>query len=90
MWEWLFTHPVPPGAVFLADMLSPIAANPMYWSAPLFVGVAYGLVYGPVLGAVAAVAVGIPITIAAACLGKALEIGVILRFHHAPAEPWSV
>jgi membrane protease YdiL (CAAX protease family) len=80
MWEWLFTHPVPPGAVFFADMLSPIAANPIYWSAPLFVGVVYGLVYGPALGAVAAVVAGIPITIAAACLGKALEIGVILRF----------
>jgi membrane protease YdiL (CAAX protease family) len=80
MWEWLFTHPVPSGAVFLAEMLSPMAANPIYWSAPLFVGFLYGFVYGPGPGAVAALLIGVPITIAAACLGKALEIGVILRF----------
>src|SRR5713101_3376741 len=30
MWEWLFTHPVPSGAIFLAEMLSPMAANPIY------------------------------------------------------------
>jgi hypothetical protein len=80
MWEWLFTHPVPSGAIFLAEMLSPLAANPIYWSAPLFVGVLYGFVYGAELGILAALLVGIPITIAAACVGKALEIGVILRF----------
>jgi membrane protease YdiL (CAAX protease family) len=80
MWEWLFAHPVPSGAVFLAEMLSPIAANPIYWSAPLFAGLLYGFVYGPELGFLAAVLIGVPLTIAAACLGKALEIGVILRF----------
>lgn len=80
MWEWLFSHPVKPGPVFLAEMLSPIAANPIYWGAPLFVGLAYGFVYGPGLGFVAAALVGVPITVAAACLGKALEIGVTLRF----------
>jgi membrane protease YdiL (CAAX protease family) len=80
MWEWLFSHPVPPGAVFLAEMVSPIAANPIFWSAPLFVGFLYGFVYDAGLGALAAVLIGVPITIAAACLGKALEIGVVLRF----------
>jgi membrane protease YdiL (CAAX protease family) len=80
MWEWLFTHPVPSGAIFLAEMLSPLAANPIYWGAPLFVGVLYGFIYGAELGILAALLVGIPITIAAACVGKALEIGVILRF----------
>jgi membrane protease YdiL (CAAX protease family) len=80
MWEWLFTHPVPSGAIFLADMLSPIAANPIYWSAPLFVGFVYGFVYDPGLGFLAVLLIGIPVTVAAACLGKALEIGVILRF----------
>jgi len=34
MWAWLFSHPVPTGAVFLAEMLSPIAANPIYWGGP--------------------------------------------------------
>lgn len=80
MWEWLFSHPVPSGAIFLAEMLAPIAANPIYWSAPLFVGVMYGFVYGGGLGFWAAVLIGIPVTIAAACLGKALEIAVTLRF----------
>lgn len=47
MWEWLFTHPAPPGGIFLAEMLSPIAANPAYWGAPLFVGFLYGFAYGP-------------------------------------------
>jgi len=39
----------------------------------------YGVVYGPVFGVVAAVLVGVPVTVAAACLGKALEIAVVLR-----------
>jgi len=80
MWEWLLSHPVPPGAVFLAEMISPMAANPIYWSGPLFAGFLYGFVYGPGEGMLAALLVGVPVTIAAACLGKALEIGVILRF----------
>src|SRR5258707_12331930 len=80
MWEWLFSHPVKAGAVFLAEMLSPIAANPMYWGGPLFVGCAYSFVYDAGLGAIAALVIGVPVTVAAACLGKALEIGITLRF----------
>jgi membrane protease YdiL (CAAX protease family) len=80
LWEWIFAHPVSPSAVFFAEVLSPIAANPTYWTSPLFAGVVYGSVYGPKLGALAVLLVGIPITIAAACLGKALETGIILRF----------
>jgi len=80
MWEFLFSHPVPPGAVFLSEMLAPLAANPAYWGGPLFVGTVYGLVYDAQLGVLAAFIIGIPVTIAAACLGKALEIGVTLRF----------
>jgi membrane protease YdiL (CAAX protease family) len=80
MWEWIFTHPVHSAPVFLAEMLSPIAANPIYWSGPLFVGFLYGFVYGPAPGAWAGILIGIPVTIAAACLGKALEIAVVLRF----------
>lgn len=80
MWEWLFTHPVPPGAVFLSETISPIAANPIYWSGPLFSGFLYGFVYGAQVGLFATFLVGIPVTVAAACLGKALEIGVMLRF----------
>ncbi|MCC6220588.1 MAG: CPBP family intramembrane metalloprotease [Deltaproteobacteria bacterium] len=79
MWEWLFSHPVPTGAVFFAEMLSPIAANPICLTAPIFWGVLFGLVYGTALGLVAALIIGVPMATATACLGKALEIGVILR-----------
>jgi membrane protease YdiL (CAAX protease family) len=80
IWEWLFSHPVPPGAVFLAEMIAPIAANPVYWGGPLFVGIVYGFAYDPGFGLLATILIGIPITVAAACMGKALEIAVTLRF----------
>ncbi len=79
MWEWLLSHPVDAGAVFFAEMLSPLSANPTYWAAPLFVGILYGSAYDPMTGFAAALIMGIPLTIAAACLGKALEIGTVLR-----------
>jgi Type II CAAX prenyl endopeptidase Rce1-like len=79
MWEWLFSHPVPIGAVFLAEMLGPLAANPVYWTAPIFVGAAYGLMYGPGLGLLGAVVIGVPVAVATGCMGKAVEIGVTLR-----------
>ena len=80
MWEWLYAHPIPASAIFTAEMLSPIAANPVYWAAPLFVGVVYGLAYDPELGLLSTLVAGVPIAVAAACLGKALEIGSIIRF----------
>jgi membrane protease YdiL (CAAX protease family) len=80
VWEWLFSHPVSPGPVFLAEMLAPVAANPVYWTSPLFVGLVYSFTYGARLGVIAALVAGVPVSIAAACLGKALEIGVMLRF----------
>lgn len=79
MWEWLLTHPVHPGAVFLAEMLSPIAANPAYLSAPLFPAILFGITYGAPYGVIALPLIGIPTTIAAACLGKSIEIAVMLR-----------
>jgi membrane protease YdiL (CAAX protease family) len=80
MWEWLFSHPVPPGAVFLADMLAPVAANPIYLTAPILPGLVYGCLYGTAAGFLAAALAGVPLMLAAACLGKALEVLVILRF----------
>lgn len=80
MWEWLLSHPVQPGAVFLAEMLMPISANPIYWFGPVYVGVLYGMVYGFKLGILAAVLAGVPVTVGAACLGKAIEIGIMIRF----------
>jgi membrane protease YdiL (CAAX protease family) len=66
--------------VFLAEMLSPIIANPLYCTAPVFAGILYGVVYGLRLGIIAGCVIGIPVTIGAACLGKALEIAIVLRF----------
>jgi membrane protease YdiL (CAAX protease family) len=80
MWEWLLSHPVTPGAVFMAEMLSPIAANPIYCTAPAFAGLLYGFVYGLWPGVAATFLIGVPVAIATACLGKALEIGCVLRF----------
>jgi len=81
MWEWLYSHPIPTGAIFLSEMIAPMAANPIYWTGPLFSGFLYGLAYSdPLIGLAAAPLVGVPVTVAAACLGKALEIGVLLRF----------
>jgi membrane protease YdiL (CAAX protease family) len=80
MWEWLFADPAPIGAVFMAELLSPIAANPFFIGAPLFPGLLYGKIYGVPFGFLAAFAVGIPICVAAACAGKALEISVMLWF----------
>ena len=88
MWEWMFAHPVPPGAIFLSEMLAPIAANPIYWGGPLFAGFLYGFVYGPALGMLAALLIGVPITVAAACLGKACEIGAVLRFSPRSRGAW--
>ena len=79
MWEWLFSHPVPAAAVFLAELLAPLAANPLCYSAPLFPAIVYGLVYGPLQGVLALLVVGVPLTVAAACMGKALEAAVMLR-----------
>jgi membrane protease YdiL (CAAX protease family) len=79
MWEWLLSHPVGAGAVFFAEMLSPLSANPTYWTAPIFAGILYGGAQGPGAGFAAAFLVGIPVTVTAACLGKAMEIGAILR-----------
>jgi membrane protease YdiL (CAAX protease family) len=80
MWEWLLSHPLQPGAVFLAEMLAPLSANPIYWFGPAYAGALYGMVYGVKLGFCAALLAGVPITVGAACLGKALEIGVMIRF----------
>jgi membrane protease YdiL (CAAX protease family) len=80
LWEWIFSHPVSPSPVFLGEILAPIAANPVYWTGPLFASVVYGSVYGLRPGVLAIFLAGIPITIAAACLGKGIEVAVILRF----------
>lgn len=79
MWEWLLSHPVGAGAVFLAEMLSPLFANVSYWAAPIFAGILYGATYDALTGLAATFLIGVPVTVAAACFGKALEIGALLR-----------
>ena len=79
MWEWLFTHPAPAAAVFGAEMLAPVVANPAYLTAPVFVGALYTFVYGLPLGLLAGVLGGVPIATACAFVGKSLEIGAMLR-----------
>lgn len=79
MWEWLLSHPVGMAPLFVSEMLAPIAANPVFWSAPLMPAILYGTVYGFWLGVCAGLVVGVPLAVAAACVGKALEIGIVLR-----------
>jgi membrane protease YdiL (CAAX protease family) len=79
MWEWLFSHPVRPGAVFLAEMIAPIVTNPVYLTAPAFPGMLYGIAYGWLGGVAAAALVGIPLAVALGCMHKAIEISVMLR-----------
>ena len=79
IWEWLISHPVSPAAIFFAEMIAPVAANPLFLTAPLFPGVLYGLAYGWPGGIAAALLVGVPVAIALACMGKAVEIWAMLR-----------
>ena len=79
IWEWLFSHPVMPAAVFTAEMLTPIASNAAYLTIPVFFGVLYSFVYGPSFGVAAAILCGVPVMFALACLGRALHIVVLLR-----------
>lgn len=80
MWEWLLSHPVRPIAAFAADMLSPLMANPVYFTAPLFWWILLGPVHGVGAGLLGALPVGLAFAVAASCLNKALEIAAMLRF----------
>src|SRR5262249_57283529 len=75
MWEWLFSHPAPPGAIFLAETLSPIAANPIYLTGPLFCGFLYGSIYGAAPGMAAAILAGAAVSAGHPFAGRTFEIG---------------
>lgn len=79
VWEWLFSHPVPVKAVFLAEMISPLSSNPMYIAAPFFVGALYANVYSREASVGAAFLAGVPLIAGAAALGRAIEIAMLLR-----------
>jgi hypothetical protein len=79
MWEWLFSHPIPPGAGFLAEMLTPLASNPIFIAAPIFWGLSLAAIHGMVPGWTAGVIIGAAMAVAASCFSKAIEIVVMLR-----------
>ena len=78
MWEWLLSHPVNPIAVFTAEMLAPLAANPLVLSAPLFWVVIFWEAYGPEAAWVGGIAGG-AVAVAACCCSKTLEIAALIR-----------
>lgn len=80
MWEWLLSHPVRPVAAFAADMLSPMMANPVYFTAPVFWMVVLGASHGIAGVFIAAPVAGILLAIAASCMNKAMEIHAMIRF----------
>jgi membrane protease YdiL (CAAX protease family) len=79
MWEWLLGHPVKPGAVFFAEMLSPLVANPVYIASPAFWGILFWNLHDATMGVRAALLIGVPMALAMACAGKALEVWAMLR-----------
>ena len=79
MWEWLLSHPVRPVAAFAADMLSPLMANPVYFSAPVFWMVVLGSIHGIFGLLFGGIAIGLAFAVAASCLNKALEITAMVR-----------
>lgn len=80
MWEWLMSHAVPPTAVFLAEMLSPLAANIFFIGAPAFWIGLHWMLYGDFLASlVTGLLAGVPVALAACCASKALEIATMLR-----------
>lgn len=78
-WEWLLSHPVRPGAVFFAEMLAPLIANPIYFCAPIFwIGLlTHFFPFGSSL--LAGLFVGLLMAVAAVCMSKSVEVWVMLR-----------
>lgn len=79
MWEWLLSHPVRPVAAFAAEMLSPLMANPLYWSAPVFWMVVLWQPFPGLTSIAASLFIGFSLAVTASCLSKALEISAMLR-----------
>jgi membrane protease YdiL (CAAX protease family) len=79
MWEWLLSHPVRPEASFLAEMVSPVVANPAYLSAPVYWIVLFAQVYDFPLAIAAGIVVGLLFAVAAALLNKTLELCAMLK-----------
>lgn len=80
MWEWLQSHPVRPVTAFAADLLAPMMANPVYFTAPIFWWLVLGSRFGVAAGFVGGLVVGLAFSVAASAMNKALEISAMLRF----------
>ena len=80
MWEWLLSHPARPSAVFLAEMLAPLAANPNIILAPIFWIVLLSLAGNPFVASIGAgLLIGLPLALTASCLNKTIEICALLK-----------
>lgn len=79
MWEWLLSHPIRPAHAFYSELLAPCMANPVYFSAPVFLWISFRELSldGPLW--LAAILVGLPVAVATSALGKALETMALLR-----------
>lgn len=79
VWEWLLSHPIRPAHAFYTELLAPCMANPIYFSAPVFLWFAFQRLEftGPLW--LAAILAGLPIAVATSALGKALETVALLR-----------
>jgi membrane protease YdiL (CAAX protease family) len=80
MWEWLASHPISPKAWFLAEMIMPMVANPLFISVPIYwVGLFWWFHGSFKIGLMAGFLVGIPFALALSCVGKTLETWCMLR-----------
>ncbi len=79
MWEWVQSHPVRPVTAFAADLLAPMMANPVYFTAPVFWWFVLGSRFGIWPGFVGGLVVGLVFSVAASSLNKAIEISAMLR-----------
>jgi membrane protease YdiL (CAAX protease family) len=79
MWEWLLSHPIRPEAAFLAEMIAPLAVNPVYLTAPFFWMFLLGQVFSIGQAILGGIAIGLVVAFAAACLNKTIELCAMLR-----------
>lgn len=78
-WEWLLSHPVRPVAAFTAELLGPLAANPIYLTAPVFWFFIFKSALPLGIAILLALPIGFGFAIATSCLNKTIEISAMLR-----------
>lgn len=88
MWEWYLSFPVPPGAVFAAEALTPALINPYLLASPALFAVLVGVLGGSVVLGVSAIPLAVPFIVAAALWAKALEMLIMLRVAARNRSAW--